>query len=111
MNARRVALAVAVALSVTARVAAGEPVHLQTPSSVQTDGGTSLRLPPGYFVEERVWSDLDKELRRLQDAETRLTVENKSMRSSLDSWQPGWVTLTVSLVAGIALGVYIDHRL
>ncbi len=110
---RRVALLVFLS-PLLARTAAGDPagpLHLETPSSVQTDGGTSLRLPPGYFVEERVWSDLDLEMRRLQDAETRLTAENTSLRGAAAGWQPGWVTLTVTLAAGIVLGAYIDHKL
>ncbi len=91
--------------------AAAEPLHLRTPSSVQTDGGSTLRLPPGYFIEERVWSDLDLELRRLQDAETRLTVENSTMRKQVASWQPGWYTLGTAVAIGLVGGFWIHSKI
>jgi hypothetical protein len=45
-----------------------------------TDGGSELDLPPGVFVPEPEWLTLDKEIRRLQDAETRLQAERDSYR-------------------------------
>lgn len=113
MRARRVALAGALALGIMSRAAHGEPtnLHMRSGSMCKTDGGTELTLPPGYFVDEPTHDVVDAEVKRLQDAETRLTAENASFRKSAASWQPGWVTLASVLAGGIALGVYLDHKL
>lgn len=102
------ALVVAAALALPARAAAEPPppVHLKSGSSVTTDRGSVLRLPPGYFVTEDGWSKLDVEVRRLQESEVRLKAENESLRDSAESWQPGWKTLAGALVAGISLGTW-----
>lgn len=126
--ARKVAVAVATVVALSARAAHGdaptppEPplvaplqpgtgfLHLRSSTSVATDGGTNLRLPPGYYLDEPTWEKLDSEFRRLQDAETRLTAENKSMRTTTQSWQPGWKALTITLVVGFAGGVYLRGK-
>jgi hypothetical protein len=95
-------------LLLTSSATAG-PLHLKSGSSVKTDGGSDLRLPPGYFLTEPDWSKLDAELRRLQNAETRLDAENKSMRKSLDDG-PGWGTLIITVTA-FAAGVGITFAL
>lgn len=74
------------------------------------DDGATRRLPVGRFVDEPSWSMLDTELKRLQDAETRLTAENKSMRETTSGWQPGWISLSTALISGIALGAYVATR-
>ncbi len=113
MRGRRIALSVVVALAAMTRVAAGDPtyLHLKTPSTVQTDGGTNLRLPPGYFLDEDTHSKLDAEMRRLQGVETQLQAENKHLRGTLNSWQPGWIVLVSAVVGGIALGGFVVHKL
>jgi hypothetical protein len=70
-----------------------------------------ITLPSGYFLDEPTYVKLDNELRRLQDTETRLVAENASLRAAAQTWKPGWITLTTTLVVGIVAGVYIDHRL
>lgn len=85
---------------------ADRPIHIGTSSTVETDGGSTLRLPPGYFLTEPLYSKLDTELIRLQDAETRLTAENETLRKKTESWSPGWRTLAASFVAGIAVTAY-----
>lgn len=70
-----------------------------------------IELPAGRFVSEDGWGRLDAEMRRLQDAETRLKAENASMRGSLDSWSPGWMTMLGTFVAGAAAGAYLVHKL
>jgi hypothetical protein len=115
VRSRRVALCAAVALGAMGRVAAGDPtppinLHLLTPSTVHTDGGSDLHLPPGYFLDEATRGALDIEMKRLQDAETRLTAENTSLTASV-GWAPGWYTLAVTLAAGIALGWYAHDKL
>lgn len=106
MRNRRLALALGLVVTLAARDAHGEPpddeaiVHLQSPSAVTTDGGTSLRLPPGYFLDESTWHTRDAEMRRLQELETRLKAENASLRASAN--KPSWW-----IVAGVALGAAV----
>ncbi len=99
--------------------AAADPVpvapfaHLHSPrlacrDEVPTD---CIELRPGYYYDEPEWSLLDTEIRRLQTAETRLTAENKSLRDTASGWTPGWRTLLGAVVTGVALGVYLDHKL
>lgn len=83
-------------------------VHISTPSSAHTDGGSDVRLPAGYFVDEASWAALDTETKRLQTAETRLTAENTSLISSAASVSPGWYVLGLALVGGVALG-WVAH--
>lgn len=88
-----------------------KPTQLLSPSTITTDGGSVLRAPPGRFVPEPAWSELDTEMKRLQDVETRLTAENNSFRATAASWQPGWYTLLGTLATGIAAGIYLDRKL
>lgn len=113
MPARRIVISTIVALAAMTRVASGDPVnlHMRTPSTCETEGGTKLQLPPGYFLDEESHDRLDREVRRLQDAETRLVAENRSLRGTLSSWQPGWVVLVVAVAGGVALGVYAGSKL
>lgn len=109
---KRAALAAAlVVLTLQATGARGEPVlHFQSPSEVKTEGGSLLKLPPGYFLDEVNWKKLDDEMKRLQDAETRLQAENQSFRNT-DGL--GWGTVVVvglSLVAGAAGALWVEHR-
>lgn len=107
---RRLALVCAVATSLPCRALADPSTHLKTPSSVKTDGGTDLRLPPGYFLDEPAWGKLDAETRRLQETETRLTAENRSLRKSAREVSFGWKTLSAALVLGFAAGAYAATR-
>lgn len=87
------------------------PARLHGPSTATLDTGTRVRLPAGYFLPEPYWNALDVEMRRLQDAETRLAAENESLRSSGSTW--GWGTVGIAagaLVAGIVGGVYAFDR-
>lgn len=115
MTARRVAICAVVALAATARAADADPTvtnaHIASPSTCKTDGGTDLRLPPGYFLDEPTHQHLDDEMKRLQDVETRLTAENASLKSAVSGWQPGWVTLGLTIAAGAALGWYAEKHL
>jgi hypothetical protein len=99
---------------VPAPVAPPPPIafaHLASGSAVHTDGGSDLRLPPGYFVDAPGWAKLDAETKRLQDAEVRLTAENHSLRAATSGWQPGWRTLALTLATGLAGGWYLHSRL
>lgn len=70
-----------------------------------------ITLPPGRFVDEATWLELDVSLREAQDARTRLTAENKSLRASAAGWQPGWRTLAATVLAGLAAGWYVHDKL
>lgn len=80
-------------------------LHFQTPSRIVTDGGTDLRLPPGYFLDEGRWDVLDIEMKRLQDQETRLRAENESLRNSADDFSLGWLALSSIAVSAFGAGV------
>ena len=78
------------------------PVHVHSPSTCHTDGGTDLRLPPSYIVPEQAWDDLDREMRRLQDQETKLTAENQKLR---DLTERDTVTTLTYVGAGVLVGL------
>jgi hypothetical protein len=84
---------------------------IDTPAHLTTTGGTDLQLPPGYYLPEPAWDAMDAEMRRLQDAETRLTAENGSLKASASGWQPGWKTLLTVVVLGAAGGWYLHDKL
>lgn len=111
---RRVATLVLMGICFSAPAAADPtpgPLHLLTPSTVTTEGGTTLKLPPSYVLTEPAWSTLDVEMKRLQDTETRLKAENTSLRTAVSGYQPGFYTLAVAVVSGMALAVYVDRKL
>lgn len=87
------------------------PVQLLSPSVVETDGGSHLRVPPGWFLADEVWQRLDAETRRLQDAETRLTAENRSFRASSATWGPSWWIIVAAVAGGASLGWYARGKL
>lgn len=87
------------------------PMHFASASSVRTDGGTDLRLPPGYFLDEPTWSMLDAETKRLQTVETKLRAENSALRVDVAGWQPGWYTVLIAVAGGGAIGWYLHDRL
>lgn len=94
--------AVVIALLLWSAMVSAEPLRIRSSSSVVTDGGSNLRLPPGYFLDDEQWVVLDTEVRRLQDAETRLKAENQELRKK----PPGQslVTTGVVLLLGVLIG-------
>lgn len=70
-----------------------------------------IELQPGHFVDSATWGKLDDTIKTAQDQVTRLTAENTSLRASAASWSPGWKTLTGAVLTGLALGLYLDHKL
>jgi len=102
--------AVAVSIVCGSRAAAGEVVHLKSPSEVVTEKGSKLSLPPGYFLEEPDYDRLDVEMRRLQDAETRLGAENRSLRDSAkDSDALGWKFWTTVVIGAFGAGIAVQR--
>ena len=103
MLKRRVLLAATVAAALMARDASGEPIyHLKSPSTLKTEKGSELSLPPGYFLDEETWRERDFEMRRLQELETRLKAENKSLRESAGDYP--WLATGVVGAFGLAVG-------
>jgi hypothetical protein len=70
-----------------------------------------MDLPPGHFVDQNVWTALDTEIKRAQNAETRLAAENKALRESASGWQPGWRMLAGAILTGLAGGWYVHSKL
>ena len=103
---RRVFLAAALATVLFAREATGEPIlHIKTPSTLKTEGGSELRLPPGYFLDEEAWRERDLELKRLQESDVRLRAENRSLRKSAEADAIPWKTIGCAIVFGAFVGV------
>jgi hypothetical protein len=87
--------------------------HLNSPRQAcrVADPASCVVLAPGYYLDEAAWAKREAELKRLQDAETRLSAENKSLRGTVATWQPGWMTLVVAIAVGAASGVYVRSKL
>ena len=120
MTARRAALAIAVALVLTApRLTSAEPaaparVYLELPAPRTLcrpgDGGPVCReLPPGRFLDAVSWAELDLKFRELENARTRLTAENGALRAAVEGWSPGWRTLAIAVASGVAIGAAGYH--
>ena len=92
-------------------VAPGDPpVHVHSGATCRTDGGVDLRLPPGYYLPEQAWDDLDRETRRLQDQETRLTAENGRLRALTDRTVVTTLAYVgLGVVVGLAGGIYFAY--
>lgn len=100
------ALAAALAVILLANSAAAEPLHVRTPARLITDGGSDLRVPPGYYLPEPEWLQLDLKVKALQDDKVRLEAENKVFR---DEPGPGWVCFGL-VVGALAGGILIGTR-
>lgn len=106
MTPRRAALIAAALAVAIPRTAGAEPLHFVNGGTVTTPRGTVLELPPGYYLADDAFAALDAELRRAQDAETRLRAENESFRKSArdgGGWAP-WALAAGAFAAGIAIG-------
>ena len=106
---RRVALAVAVVTALSSRAVAEPPVHLKTPSTVVTDGGSKIRLPAGYFLDEATWQQRDVDMKKAQEDATRFRAENVSLRKSAEEYPFNWKALGCALAIGVASGLVIAH--
>ena len=109
INRFAVVAAVALALLLaSATVARPDVTRVKTPSTLKSEGGSVISLPPGYFVPDPDWFILDLELKRLQEKETRLEAENKSLRRKPGLW--AWVKASAALSLGILIGRYALNR-
>lgn len=104
-NKHRLFVTAALLAVFSAREASGEIYHVKSPSVLVTDKGSKLSLPPGYFLDEKAWQDRDLRMRRLEEQETRLTAENKSLKQSHGDYP--WVTTGVVGAFGVAFGVFV----
>lgn len=95
------------AVALLAHNAFGDIYHVQSPSTLTTDGGSKLKLPPGYFMDEDTWKLRDAKLKALEDQSTRLTAENTSLKNS--AVDHPWLALGVS-AAAVVLGTYLALR-
>lgn len=101
-------VAVVLVLTLVAASAAAEPLRLTVSTTVSDGAGNERRLPPGYFLEDGTWSALDAELRRLQEAETRLAAENQSLRKSAGA-PPRWWWVVVGVATGATAGFAVGR--
>lgn len=78
--------------------------HIKSPSTLTTEKGSILKLPPGYFLDEQTFVRRHDDLRAAQNQVTRLKAENESFRKDAAkfSWAPV-VGSALSLVGGVIL--------
>jgi hypothetical protein len=101
----RIVVAVALATVLSAREASGEIYRIKSPSTVVTEKGSTLKLPPGYFLDEEAWRERDERLKQAENDRTRLKAENQSLRKSAGDYP--WVATGVVGAFGVALGVFL----
>lgn len=70
-----------------------------------------ITLPPGHFVDAATWSALDAAIRAAEDRATRFDAQNKVLREAASGSQPGWRTLALAVLTGIAGGWYLHDKL
>lgn len=111
MLRRRLVIAATLVTALAAREAYGGPIyHLKSPSTLETEKGSKLQLPPGYFIDEKTWQERDLEMRRLQEQEIRLSAENLSLRKSANEDYP-WLATGVVGAFGLVLGAFVVWQL
>ena len=119
MQKRLAAFVVGVLLTLSTRVAA-DPVDKPPPTvpaqiksaSVLTTAKTRIELPPLWWIlPPDKYPAMDAELKRAQEAETRLTAENGSLRSSAAKTDVNLIALTIAVVVGAIGGAYGWSRL
>jgi len=105
MLRRRLAIAVIAAGVLAARETHGDPIyHVKSPSTLKTEKGSELKLPPGYFLDEETWRERDLELKQAQADRTRLKAENESLRKSASEYP--WAATALVGVFGVAVGIF-----
>lgn len=86
-----------------------KPLHFRLSPTITSAGGRILVPPPGYYIADADFARLDAELRRAQDAETRLSAENLSLRASAresGGLRPVLVIAGLAFAAGMGVGLY-----
>ena len=115
---RKLTIAAIVLVSLAARAAA-DPVPLPQghvrltlgEGTLTTYEGSQYVLPLGtHILTYDTWQLLDNEVRRLQEQETRLSAENKSLKKSADNWNLGWYGVAAGALIGVAAGIYVGLK-
>lgn len=104
MRRRALITATIVGALMLAREASGDIYHLKSPSTLKTEKGSELKLPPGYFLDEKTWQERDAELKKLQDERTRRNAENESLRKSASEYP--WLATGAVGAFGILAGIF-----
>jgi hypothetical protein len=99
---RKHVLAIAAVLAFS-REAHGEIYRIKSPSTLKTEKDSELKLPPGYFLDEKTWQERDLELKEAQEARTRLKAENDSLRKSANEYP--WLATGVVGAFGVLAGI------
>lgn len=104
-----------VALVLIPGTSAADPLtfaHLRSPRKACLPEMTDcVTLPAGFFLSEETYAKLDAKVRELQDAQTRLTAENTSLRTTASQWSPGWISLVTALVVGATVALVVDRSI
>lgn len=100
------ALAAALAVTLLANGAAAEPLRIKTPARIITEGGSDVSVPPGRYIPEPEWLQLDLKVKQIEDDRTRLQAENKVFREESG---PGWITIGI-LISAFAGGIYVGSK-
>jgi hypothetical protein len=103
----RVAI-IAALLILETRAAADPILHIKSPSTLTTEKGSTLRLPPGYFLDEPTWKDKDAHVRAVEDDLTRKNAENASLRKSASKQWFDWKVVVAAAAAGFAAGAVVN---
>jgi len=111
MTHRRLVLVIAVAGLLAAREASGDVTHLKSPSHVETEKGSKLDLPPGYFLDEQTWQDRDAALKKAQTDATRFKAENDSLRKTVNSGSIDTRFAIITFAVGVFSGYVAYHAL
>lgn len=72
--------------------------HIKSESTLTTQKGSVLALPPGYFLDEGTFAKRDEELKLAQTLNTRLKAENESLRKSAKDSTSPWVPIIGGIV-------------
>jgi hypothetical protein len=100
------ALAAALTAALLANSAAAEPLRIKTPAQIITQGGSTVQVPPGRYIPEPEWLQLDLKVKDIQTENTRLKAENQVFREESG---PGWITIGI-LVSAFAGGIYVGTK-
>lgn len=104
-------LRVILVLAIAAATASADSWRIRSDSEVRTKAGSVLALPPVRCYDEPAWAVIDAEVRRLQEAETRLKAERDAYAAAPKS--PSALVVG-ALVVGALLGAggywYVRER-